>query len=200
MKEAQDVLDFWFGKLDAGGYVSSQHRKLWFAGEQVDEDIRRRYGGLVESALAGELQGWEAQTDSLMALITLLDQFPRNLYRATARAFSGDARASALVQRAIAEDRDQQMPAGWRMMFYMPLEHAESLSEQNLCVAKLELMLAQEGEERREAIEDGLRWAREHRDIVAHFGRFPHRNALLQRSATEEEREWLSAGGKRFGQ
>ena len=199
METAEDVLDFWFGELDSDGFCVNGRHKLWFGG-MADADIQRRFGGLLEQALAGQLAGWCQRPAALMALITLLDQFSRNIYRGRPEAFSGDALAQQLVNSAIAEGVDRGLPASWRIMFYLPLEHAENLADQNLCVAMYELLLAETPSARRDLIEAGLDWARRHREIVARFGRFPHRNPVLRREARAEEITWLADGGDRFGQ
>lgn len=199
MEAADGVLDFWFGALDQDGFAAPSQGKLWFGG-QADALIQQRFGERVEQALAGQLDDWTREPGSLMALITLLDQFPRNIYRGSPRAFSGDSRARALVNDAIARGVDRKMPASWRIMFYLPLEHAESLADQNLCVAMVELLLAATPLARRAELEGSLEWATRHRDIVTRFGRFPHRNQVLQREPTREEVAWLDTGGDRFGQ
>lgn len=199
METAEDVLDFWFGGLDSEGFCASSRHKLWFGGK-ADADIQRRFGERLDQALAGRLTGWGQHPASLVALITLLDQFSRNIYRGKPEAFSGDALAQQLVNKAIAEGVDREFPASWRIMFYLPLEHAENLADQNLCVAMYELLLAATPISRRGEIEPSLDWARRHRDIVARFGRFPHRNQVMQREATVEENAWLANGGDRFGQ
>lgn len=199
MQTAQQVLDFWFGELDSDGFCATNRHKLWFGGK-ADADIQRRFGEGLEQALAGRLTGWSQQPSSLMALITLLDQFTRNHYRGRPEAFSGDALAQQLVNKAIAEGVDRELPASWRIMFYLPLEHAESLVDQNLCVAMYEQLLAVTPMSRQAEVEASLNWARRHRDIVARFGRFPHRNRVLQRQSSAEEIAWLADGGDRFGQ
>ena len=199
METAEDVLDFWFGELDSDGFCATSRHKLWFGGK-ADADIQRYFGERLEQALVGQLAVWGQQPASLMALITLLDQFPRNIYRGRPEAFSGDALAQQLVNKAIAEGVDRELPASWRIMFYLPLEHAENLADQNLCVAMYELLLAVTPTSRQAEIEASLDWARRHRDIVARFGRFAHRSQVLQREASAEEIAWLADGGNRFGQ
>jgi uncharacterized protein (DUF924 family) len=200
MKVAEEILEFWFGALDDNGFAEPGKAKLWFGGKTVDALIAERFGEWVEQALASKLDAWADNPQGLMALVTLLDQFPRNIYRGSQQAYSGDARAREWVNLAIANGSDRTMPAAWRLMLYLPLEHTENLSEQNLSVAMYELLLASTPELCREQVTDSLRWARRHRDIVARFGRFPHRNAVMQRPSTGQERDWLAQGGERFGQ
>ncbi len=200
MKVAEEILEFWFGSLDDNGFVVSGKAKRWFGGKTVDALIAERFGEWVKQALASKLDAWADTPQGLMALVTLLDQFPRNIYRGSRQAFSGDARAREWVNWAIANGIDRSMPAAWRLMLYMPLQHAENLSDQNLSVAMYELLLMTTPEQCHERIADSLRWARRHRDIVARFHRFPHRNAVMQRPSTLQESDWLAQGGERFGQ
>jgi uncharacterized protein (DUF924 family) len=200
MKVATEILDFWFGSLDDNGFAEPGKAKLWFGGKAADALIAERFGKWVTYALASKLDAWADNAEGLMALVTLLDQFPRNIYRGSRRAFSGDARARDWANLAIANGIDRSMPPAWRLMLYMPLQHAENLSDQNLSVAMYELLLASTPEQCCERVTDSLRWARRHRDIVARYGRFPHRNAVMQRPSTEQERDWLAQGGDRFGQ
>lgn len=194
------ILDFWFGELDEYGFAGPEKRKSWFAGKATDRLIEQNFGSLVVRALAGELDAWAEETPSLMALVTLLDQFPRNIYRGSARAFSGDQRSCELVNEAIARETDREMPPGWRSMFYLPLEHAENLADQNLCVAMLEAMMTGCPATHRDELVGSLEWARQHRDIIARFGRFPHRNKVLGRQPSPSEEAWLRGGGNSFGQ
>lgn len=200
MADHGQVLDYWFGRLDSHGLAPADRRRRWFAGQETDRYIADAFGGLVQQALAGELDHWAQQPDSLVALVTLLDQFPRNIYRGSAQAFSGDQRACEWVNRGIAQGVDGQLPLCWRTMFYMPLEHSESLVAQNLCVALLEQMHAKAAAPCEDYLRGCVDWARQHREIIVRFGRFPHRNAVLQRAATAEETAWIDGGGSRFGQ
>lgn len=200
MAEHVQVLDYWFGPLDSHGLAPADRRRRWFAGQETDRHVATVFGDLVAQALAGELDHWAGQPDSLVALVTLLDQFPRNIYRGSAQAFSGDQRACQLVNQGIAQGVDGQLPLCWRTMFYMPLEHSESLAAQNLCVTLLEQMQANAVVSCQDYLRGCVDWARQHRDIIARFGRFPHRNAVLGRAPTADETAWMDGGGSRFGQ
>ena len=200
MKAIDDLLQFWFGSLDENGFADPAKNRLWFGGRAADNLISQRFGALVEQALRSELDTWALERDGLIALVTLLDQFTRNIYRGTQRAFAGDARARDLVNGAIARGIDREMPRAWRQMLYLPLEHSENLSDQNLSVAMYELFLEDTPAGCRDPVLESLRWARKHRDIVARFGRFPHRNAAMKRRPTRDESDWLAQGGDRFGQ
>ena len=200
MQEVASILDFWFGPLDADGYSGDEYRQRWFSGRRTDAIIKHRFAELVQRAVAGSLADGEGQPGARMALILLLDQFTRNLYRGTSLAFSGDARALAVVRRAIQAGEDGSLPLVWRVFLYMPLEHAEDLQCQHLAVNKYEGLLDVAPPQHSSELERSADWARRHRNIIARFGRFPHRNAALQRESSAEEAAWLAAGADRFGQ
>lgn len=186
-----DVLAFWFG---AGDAVDPR----WFnGGEAFDREIGRRFGDTIAAALAGALDGWAATRDGALALIVVLDQFTRNVHRGTPGAFAGDARALALAQRLVERGDDRDLPPLRRWFAYMPLEHAEDLAVQDRCVALFEALLADAGAHH-EALAGALDYARRHRDVVARFGRFPHRNEILARASTPAELEFLRQPGSRF--
>jgi uncharacterized protein (DUF924 family) len=157
----------------------------WFRKDEVfDAQFRDRFLTAHEAAVAGALAAWESQAESCLALLILLDQFPRNAFRGSPRVFASDAAALALAHRAVARGFDQQTEQALRNFFYLPFMHAESLADQERAVA---LATPLGG--------DALRFAVLHRDIVARFGRFPHRNALLGRTSTPEEIRFLAEGG-----
>jgi uncharacterized protein (DUF924 family) len=171
-----DIIDFW---RTAGP-------KAWFAKDgNFDADIRRRFLAVHEAAAEGRLSAWEASADGALALLILLDQFPRNMFRGSARMFASDALARAIAAGAIVRGYDAQVPNEMRGFFYLPFEHSESFEDQMRAVAFYR------------AIDDadGLKWAETHADIIRRFGRFPHRNAVLGRATTPEEQAFLDAGG-----
>ena len=195
-----DVLDFWFGDGLTRGWPSDDRSALWFGGgPALDEQIRSRFGALVERALTGELTDWETSIRDRLALVILLDQFTRNVHRGHARAFAGDLRAQRLVLQSLALEQDAELPTIGRVFLYMPLMHAESPALQDECVLKFEALSRQSPPELRQKLEGNLKAAREHADIVHRFGRFPHRNAVLGRANTSEEESFLQHG-PRFGQ
>ncbi len=196
----QPVLEFWLGDGLERDWPSGSPGALWFrADPAVDEGIRERFGTLVEYALAGELVDWESAPLSRLALVLLLDQFPRNIFRGTPQAFAGDHRAVTLVSEGLALHMDRELPWAGQLFFAMPLMHAEDEDLQALSVRTFERMAEQAPESARAAIEDSLAHAREHRDIIHRFGRFPHRNAVLERPSTEEEEAFLE-NARRYGQ
>ncbi len=207
LASAQDVLDFWFGPPGSPGHGRS--RAEWFRKDPVfDAQIADRFGPLVLAALAGGLLDWEpgsedpaegqgpghgAPARQALALLIVLDQFPRNLYRGDARAFDGDARALDIAGRLVAAGLDRELLGVERQFVYLPFEHAESLVAQR-CAMALFTQLARD----EPALSDLVEWARRHHDIVARFGRFPHRNAVLGRQSTAEEIEFLKQPGSGF--
>jgi len=175
---AQEVLDFWFG----------QDRKAWFEKNPAfDEDIRRRFLRLYESAAAGEMAHWMQAPAECLALVVLLDQFPRNLFRGSARAFAADPLARAAARVILENGWDKAMSPDERMFAYLPFEHSESLADQERCCALM-----------RPLGKDLLDWAEKHRAIIERFGRFPHRNAALGRESTPEEADFLKRPGSSF--
>lgn len=198
--KAQELLDHWFGDGLSRGWPSESRQALWFGfNPEQDEDLRQRFGPLVDEAIDGGLGEWADALPALLALVLLLDQLPRNLFRRQARAFAGDPRAVSLVKAALATGGDRRLPLVGRVFFYMPLMHSESLADQDACVRLFEALRAEAPAEREQDIENNLRFAREHRDTVQRFGRFPHRNATLGRANTPEEDEFLR-DGPRYGQ
>jgi uncharacterized protein (DUF924 family) len=189
-----DIHQFWFGQLDENGLAAPQQQRLWFsATAETDAELGERFGALVSRGLSGELESWAGDDDDgLVALILLLDQFTRNIYRGTPRAFAGDSIALELAGTALAADRQRAMPAIHRVFLYLPLEHSEDLALQEECV-RLFTELAHDNS----AVDAAgfTRYAIAHRDVIARFGRFPHRNAILGRTSTTEELDYLQQHG-----
>jgi uncharacterized protein (DUF924 family) len=195
---AQDVLDFWFGPNPLGADELPRRLRMWFGGDdppevrrQNDERLAGRFGTHVEAAAAGELDAWAASPRRLLALILLLDQFPRQLWRGKARSFAQDPKAAALVQAGLATSADAALSSIERVFFYMPLQHAEDLSLQQESLAAFARLAAEIPVEHRDLFDGIGGFARTHHDVVARFGRFPHRNTVLGRSTTPEEMAWL---------
>jgi uncharacterized protein (DUF924 family) len=182
---ANAVLAFWFCEhADATTYGRS-HKK-WFAKDDAfDAEIRTRFLALVEDATGGKLVAWQRHAATCLALIVLLDQFPRNLFRGDARAFAADRLAREAAHHALAQGYDQTMLPVERQFVYLPLEHSESLDDQERCLALMK-SLAMFDETK-----DLHIWAEKHRVIIARFGRFPHRNLALGRTSTPEEAAFL---------
>ncbi|MDO8906473.1 DUF924 family protein [Hydrogenophaga sp.] len=194
------VLTFWLGDALKSDWPEQDRNDLWFGGGAAqDQLITQQFGHLVEQALAGGLAEWETTLDQRLALIIVLDQFTRNVHRGTAQAFAGDARAQQLVLRTLAQDEDKPLPRVARIFLYMPLMHAEHLALQEACVAHFTELAENAPRDLRETLNGNLKFALEHRDIVAAYGRFPYRNEALGRETTAEELEFLK-NGPRFGQ
>ena len=171
----QHLLRFW---LDAGP-------KRWFRNDpEFDADFRERFLPAHEAAAAGRLDHWPASAEGALALVLLLDQFPRNAFRGTPRVYATDARAREVADAAIRAGFDRSVLEELRPFFYLPFAHSERIEDLERCVALNEPVGG-----------ESLRWARHHRDIVARFGRFPHRNAVLGRPDTPEEERFLAEGG-----
>lgn len=190
--EAGRVLDFWFGT--PGSALHGTDRSEWFRKDtDFDAEIRNRFGPLIEQALRGELESWAGSAESALAQIILLDQFTRNAFRDTPRAFAGDARALALARAMVGNRQDELLDAKQRSFAYLPFEHAEGIAMQEESL-RLYGRLADAAPE----TANSLDYARKHHAIVQRFGRFPHRNIVLGRRSTVEELEFLKQPGSRF--
>jgi len=188
----EEVLDFWFGRPGDAHHL--QTRPEWFRKDAAfDALIAQRFGDLIEAALRGELAGWAAQPRSALAEVLVLDQFPRNARRDSAGMFDGDARALAAARALVASGADRRLPGVMRQFAYLPFEHSERLADQIECLR----LFAQLGRDE-PTLAGLLEWAQKHHDIVARFGRFPHRNAALGRASTPEEVEFLKQPGSGF--
>ncbi len=197
------VLEYWLGAEFPDNASALTRQQLWFTkSETTDEEIRKLFGGLLQEALMGKLDG-EAleQPLGMLAVLIVLDQFTRNAYRGTAKSFAGDERALALALKAIdlGWDTDESIPTVARIFMYLPLEHSEDLLMQEHSVVAFE-QLHQEAAtpELREFFATTLDYAIRHREVIAQFGRFPHRNAMLGRESTVSERDYLSKPGAGF--
>ena len=181
-----EVLDFWFGAPDSP--ERGRPRKAWFRKSEIfDAEIRRRFLATWERAARGELERWQETPLASLALVVVLDQFPRNMFRGTARAFSSDPPALAAARSMIERGFDRLLAPVERQFAYLPFEHAEDLAAQRHALALFQAL-----------DRDLLDYARRHYEIIARFGRFPHRNAVLGRESTAEETEFLGQPGSAF--
>jgi uncharacterized protein (DUF924 family) len=172
------VLEFWRG---AG------HERWFDSTPDFDKEVRERFSGVHEVAAAGRLGAWEDTADGALALVIMLDQFSRNMFRGTARAFLTDPIAREVSRRAIARGFDREVEPALRSFFYMPFMHSENLADQDYC---LELL-------RESGDAEGIKYGEIHRDAIRRFGRFPHRNEMLGRKSSADEIAYLEAGGFR---
>ena len=188
---AAEILDFWFGK-SSGEY--GQLRKIWFQKKATfDAQIRALFLADYEQAAAAEWVSWKAHPKNCLALILLLDQFPRNLFRRDPRSFSTDDAALATAKWAVDQGFDRSLISVERLFLYLPFEHSEQLMEQQRAVALIEPLGKIDPN-----LVSCVDYAYRHRDVIARFGRFPHRNAILGRTTTAAEAEFLSQPGSRF--
>lgn len=194
------ILAFWFGTPLEQDWPDSDRRTLWFGSDPAqDEAIADRFGHRVAQALDGGLVEWEDRLPDRLALLLLLDQFSRNIHRGSARAFEGDPRAQRLVLQSLDAGDDLRLPTVGRVFLYMPLMHAENLELQEECVRRFHALHEGSPARLQAALAGHLGAARQHRDIVARFGRFPHRNEALGRTSSGPESLFL-LDGPRFGQ
>jgi uncharacterized protein (DUF924 family) len=191
MTTPRDVLNFWFGEPDDPYYGSS--RPEWFVrNDDFDAAIRERFGDAVETALNGGFEKWRDDFAGALSLTILLDQFPRNIYRGTAKMFAGDLRSRTVVARALEYALDTPLSPCQRLFLYLPFEHSEEPQDQIFCIQLFEAMpnVPEKGQ--------WLEYARKHKEIIDRFGRFPHRNEVLGRPSTPEEIEFLKQPGSGF--
>lgn len=175
MESPQELLDFWF---------SDAARKRWFdSTPEFDAQLTQRFRGLWEAAARGDLSHWEESAEGALALVIVLDQFPLNMFRGQPESFATEATSRAVAERAIERGFDAQLDVGAKAFLYLPFMHSEALQDQERSVALFEAA----------GLEDNLKWARHHREIVRRFGRFPHRNAILGRENSAEEQAYLNS-------
>jgi uncharacterized protein (DUF924 family) len=199
--DPEQILSFWFANALDSPEAATEQGRLWFEQSGTfDEDIRKRFGDLPERAARGEFETWRSAPRSALALVLLLDQFPRNLFRDSPRAFEFDAKACDVALGAIAAGFDEKVHPLEAVFLYLPFEHAEDLELQHRSVALFEKLCLRAPEPMKSQFEEFADYARRHRDVIRRFGRFPHRNALLGRESTGEEADYLASGGEMFGE
>jgi uncharacterized protein (DUF924 family) len=183
---AKALLDFWFGPPDDP--AREQHREIWFkANDEFDAALRREFLPDYEAAAADALRSWEASPEGALALVLLLDQVPRNIFRETPRAYETDAAALAAADRALGRGFDQLVPPPWRLFFYMPFHHSENLADQRRSVELVNAL--PRNPDRRGSLR---RYGCPYVEVIERFGRFPHRNEILGRQSTAEELAFLA--------
>lgn len=180
---ANSIIDFWVNEVGPAHWYKSN--------PEIDAKIKNKFEDVWREAKDGELGAWMCTPEGCLALVLLLDQFPRCMFRGTAQAYSSDGAALAAAKRGIVMGHDFKIPEPQRQFLYMPMMHSESLMDQERCVRLIALRLLSTGGE-------GLLHAKAHRDVIRQFGRFPYRNAILGRANTESETAYLTAGGYEF--
>jgi uncharacterized protein (DUF924 family) len=192
---AEDVLNFWFPDLAGADHARMVRQFEWWFRGGTDAGIAEQFPLLLERATRGELDGWSASPRSRLALILILDQFSRSLFKGTARAFAQDPKALALSLEGLEIGHFQALETPWEKTFFLlPLGHSEELAHLNRAVALAEQLSENASPEYRKSLEHSASQARGHREIIARFGRHPHRNAVLGRQSTAEELDYLASG------
>lgn len=182
MRDVREVLDFWF---------SEDSETRWFAPTPAfDQEIRRRFAERFAQAATGELRSWEERPEGCVALCILLDQMPRNMFRGSPRAFAADAKALAIAERAVSRGFDRELSPEHKQFLYLPFVHSEELANQLRALALFEAA----------GLREALQYVKDHLALIRRFGRFPHRNAILGRTSTPEELEFMAKHKNDSGQ
>ena len=205
MERPHDILEYWFGSGAWSRERLDERTRFWFGGDGAaaqaarDAQIREKLEPLLERAARGEFNGWASTPKRRLALILLFDQVPRNCYRGTPAAFAFDREALQLTAEGMQLAADAALDPIERVFFYLPLEHAESLEAQDAAVAAFDRLVAEAPTELRDYVAYTAQYAQKHREVIVQFGRFPHRNAILERENTPDEAAWLAAHPNYFG-
>ena len=199
LAEPENILEFWFGTNDGDGEVIKAKSWLWWGkNEMTDRSIANRFGDDLDRAIGGAIDHWALTPRGQLALIILMDQFSRNIYRGTPRAFAQDKQACILCLTGLEKGQDQVLRPVERAFFYLPLEHSESLLLQEKSVELYRVLYQWASPDLKTNFQEFLDFAIRHRDIIQRFGRFPHRNVILGRESTPEELEFLQQSGSSF--
>jgi uncharacterized protein (DUF924 family) len=196
------VLDFWFGEHPSplsAKEISQQQSKLWWSkNETIDNEIRQRFEPTLKALLSGQYNTWFESAQGRLAAIIVLDQFSRNMYRDSAHAFSQDSLALHWALQGIRQGDDKKLTPLQRVFFYLPLEHCEQLSMQDLAIEKFEQLAAGASEDFTDLAKGFVSYAHQHQQVITRFGRFPHRNDLLHRQSSAAELDYLAQPGSGF--
>ncbi len=193
------IFHFWFGDKEDDSEVAEEQRSLWWSKNPlVDKEIKERFETSIEAFSRGELDKWKETTQGVLALILITDQFPRNIYRGLAKSFALDKHALKLSKELLRLKGDEHLRPVERIFAYMPLEHSESMADQEENVKRFKDLIGSLPEEKRTTFEGYLNFAVRHREIIDRFGRFPHRNEMLGRESTPEEMAFLKEPGSSF--
>lgn len=198
---AQEILNFWFGPLSGPKDLASEKAPIWFSGgPELDAQISARFGDHLAQLKAQAAPSLGDSPKERLALVILFDQLSRNIHRGSKEAFEADHITRALTIEMIDAGQDQALYPIERVFLYLPLEHSERLSDQLLCLKCMERLTQSVTPEQRATFENYTDYAQQHLEIIERFGRFPHRNGILGRTSTPEEREYMADGGRSFGQ
>jgi len=199
--DPEAILEFWFGDCTRDPAQADARGSFWFGGsDAADAEVRERFGAAIEAAARGELARWVDEPRSALALVVLLDQFPRNVWRGSARAFAHDHQALETVRRALAADHLARLAPIEQAFLILPLQHCEEVDAQRESVGLSEQIARSAPGAWRPLLDYYTDFARQHLALIERFGRFPHRNQALGRATTAEERAYLERGGATFGQ
>lgn len=199
LADAESVLSFWFGELDALGRADAEHEKHWFQGGPEFDALCRDHCLEIHAAVnRGEADAWLASPRGRLATIIVLDQLSRNMFRGTQHMFESDVRALTVANNALAQGDERVLRFAERGFLYLPLEHSEKLADQDRCVQLLQAFRDEVEPELRERVNHWLDFAERHREIIRRFGRFPHRNAALERTSTAAEVNFLMEPNSSF--
>lgn len=192
METAASVLEFWFGHDSDDARVADRHAALWWSKDAaVDATIQQRFRPTLDAAASGSLDSWARTALGRLALIILTDQFTRNMFRNTPQSFAYDALARHWCRDGLKQQTDLELRPILRVFFYLPLEHSEELADQDLSVAQFRKLSHEVAPQWHQVFEDYLDFALHHREVIARFGRFPHRNAILKRESSADEQAFL---------
>jgi len=199
MVQAEDVLSFWFGPAEPGGWCGKEVSQRWYKKDEAfDRAIEQKFRATHEAAVAGSCDAWLASPDGCLAVVILLDQFSRNMFRGTPGMFASDVQALEIAKEGMKRGDHLRLEGHRRSFFYMPLMHSEALADQEECVRLFAEMVEATMDSGPSRVEGSLDFAKRHRDIVLQFGRFPHRNEVLGRESTAEEAAFLRQPGSGF--
>jgi uncharacterized protein (DUF924 family) len=200
METPGTIHEYWFGtNLEDAAVTAREKARLWWSKDaEVDNEIRRRFESWVIKAGSGEFDNWASNPQDRLALILLTDQFPRSIYRDSAKAFAFDTKALSLAHTGIDAGFDAALRPLEKVFFYLPLEHSEALADQQRSVSLFQKLVDEAGPNQKPTFAEYLDFAVRHRDIISRFGRFPHRNKALGRNSTPEELSFLQQPGSGF--
>ena len=195
----EDILDFWFGELNAHGCSTPEHRKRWWTkSDAFDEAVQHHFIDDYEAIVAGEREAWRSSARGALAYIIVLDQFSRNMFRGTPEMFAADELAREVCREGLDAGFDAELSFDERVFFYLPLEHSESMGDHKLCMEHFERLLDSAQEPLEGDAKYYLDFAVRHKAIIERFGRYPHRNEILGRASSDEEAKFLDEPGSSF--
>ncbi len=194
-----ELLAYWFGDSSDDAEVAARKSELWWGHRaELDEELQARFGATASAAAAGVIDHWVYRPQGRLALILLLDQLPRAIHRGTPEAFAQDGKAREVARKGLNSGAHKLLRPIQRVFFYMPFQHSEELEDQDLSVELYRELTAMLPDRYRDALAEFLDYAQRHREVIARFGRFPHRNPVLGRVSTSEEIEFLQQPGSSF--